>query len=157
MATTSVGPSTLIGTPTRGRPGNYTLEATVIDVNRQSVAATASGIVHPASFYLAARPTGDYFWTGGRAQKIDLLAVRPEEILVGPAARAAARHLVARIRSVQFLGSFTRLGVVLPGDGEVTVECDVAANAFAELGVKEGADLPVAFRPESLRVFPKDG
>ena len=31
------------------------------------------------------------------------------------------------------------------------------SNAFAELGVKEGADLPVAFRPESLRVFPKDG
>ena len=86
-----------------------------------------------------------------------ILAVRPEEILVGPAARAAGRPLVARIRSVQFLGSFTRLGLALPGEGEVMVECDVAANAFAELGVKEGADLPVAFRPESLRVFPKEG
>jgi uncharacterized protein YfaS (alpha-2-macroglobulin family) len=70
--------NTAIGTPSRGRPGNYTLEATVTDVNRQSVAASVSGIVHPASFYLAARPTGDYFWTGGRAQRIDVLAVRPD-------------------------------------------------------------------------------
>ena len=86
-----------------------------------------------------------------------ILAIRPEEILVGPTARAAANALTARVRSVQFLGSFTRLGLGLPGDGEVTVECDVAAGAFAELGVKEGAEIAVALRPEALRVFPKEG
>jgi iron(III) transport system ATP-binding protein len=85
------------------------------------------------------------------------LAIRPEEIIVGPAARALPTHLSARIRSVQFLGSFTRLGLTLGGDGELPLECDVAANAFAELGVKEGAELAVAFRPESLRVFPREG
>ncbi len=81
------------------------------------------------------------------------LAIRPEEIVVGPAARAGENALVTRIRAVQFLGPFTRLSLALSGDGEATLECDVAANAFAELGVSEGADLPLALRADALRVF----
>jgi len=81
------------------------------------------------------------------------LAIRPEEIVVGPAARGARNRLATRIRSAQFLGSFTRLVLVLPGDDGAVLECDVAANAFAELGAKEGGELELALRPEALRVF----
>jgi len=81
------------------------------------------------------------------------LAIRPEEIVVGPAAQTAPNRLVTRIRSVQFLGSFTRLVLTVPGDGDTVLECDVAANAFAELGVKEGDELPLALRSDALRVF----
>ena len=81
------------------------------------------------------------------------LAIRPEEILIGPAARDSENRLVTRIRGVQFLGAFTRLSLVLPGEPETALECDVAANAFAELGAAEGAELPLALKPEALRVF----
>jgi iron(III) transport system ATP-binding protein len=82
------------------------------------------------------------------------LAIRPEEIVVGPGARSGENGMLTRIRAVQFLGPFTRLTLALSGDGETTLECDVAANAFAELGVSEGAELALALRADALRVFP---
>ena len=82
-----------------------------------------------------------------------MLAIRPEEILVGPAAREGENRLLTRIRGVQFLGPFTRLTLALAGDSGTALECDVAANAFAELGVSEGAELTLGLRPDALRVF----
>ena len=64
---------------TEGRPTNARLQATVTDVNRQTVAATATVLVHPASFYIAARPLGnEYFWKAGTPQQIAVLAARPD-------------------------------------------------------------------------------
>ena len=85
-----------------------------------------------------------------------ILAIRPEEIVVGPATQGAPNRLATRIRSIQFLGSFTRLVLFLPGDGERVLDCDVAATAFAALGVAEGGELPLALPSESLRVFRKE-
>ncbi|HEV2056012.1 MAG TPA: putative 2-aminoethylphosphonate ABC transporter ATP-binding protein [Methylomirabilota bacterium] len=89
------------------------------------------------------------------------LAIRPEEITVGPAALHGDNRLTARITAVQFLGAFTRLGLTPVveggGDGRPSLECDVAATAFAELGVGEGADLPIALAPGALRAFPASG
>jgi iron(III) transport system ATP-binding protein len=84
-----------------------------------------------------------------------VLAIRPEEILVGPAAGGENR-LVTRIRAIQFLGPFTRLTLALP-DGTPPLECDVAAGAFAALGAAEGSDLALSLRPDALRVFPAGG
>jgi hypothetical protein len=39
------------------------------------------------------------------------------------------------------------------GDGQATLECDVAATAFTELGVGEGALVAIALDPEALRAF----
>jgi len=86
------------------------------------------------------------------------LAIRPEEIAVGPAAQHGDNRLTARITAVQFLGAFTRLGLTPEveggGAGGTVLECDVAATAFAALGVGEGADLPIALAPDALRAFP---
>ncbi len=84
------------------------------------------------------------------------LAIRPEEIVVGPPARESENRLVTRIRSVQFLGPFTRLSLALPTDGGPGLECDVSANAFAALGAVEGTELALALRPDTLRVFPAE-
>jgi iron(III) transport system ATP-binding protein len=84
------------------------------------------------------------------------LAIRPEEILVGPAAQGSENRLVTRIRAIQFLGPFTRLSLALP-DGTPALECDVAAGAFAALGATEGSELALSLRPEALRVFPAAG
>lgn len=65
-------------TPLKGRPARATIEASVIDVNRQAVANATSFIVHPSSFYIGARPTGtSYFWTAGQAQSVQVIAARP--------------------------------------------------------------------------------
>jgi iron(III) transport system ATP-binding protein len=82
------------------------------------------------------------------------LAIRPEEIRVGAAAgEVADNRVVARVTAVQFSGAFARLSLALPGEGAPELECDLATAALAETGVKEGAELPVALTPESLRVF----
>ncbi|HEU4698621.1 MAG TPA: alpha-2-macroglobulin family protein [Gemmatimonadales bacterium] len=63
----------------KGRAARVTLEATVTDVNRQTVSASAGGLLHPAEFYLGAKPEGtDYFWTAGKPVAIGVIAVRPD-------------------------------------------------------------------------------
>jgi iron(III) transport system ATP-binding protein len=81
------------------------------------------------------------------------LAIRPEEIAVGPSASGAVNSLTARIAGLQFLGPFTRLALSVEGNGQAALECDVAATAFAALGVGEGALIPIALDPEALRAF----
>jgi len=68
-----------LGEPAKGRPALATFEATVKDVNRQTVSASASVIVHPAAFYLGARPESKgYFWTEGTPVTVGVIAVRPD-------------------------------------------------------------------------------
>jgi uncharacterized protein YfaS (alpha-2-macroglobulin family) len=72
-----------LGETLRGRPSHATVEATVVDVNRQTVSAAASVLVHPSDFYLGARPEGPgYFWTAGRPVKVGVIAVRPDGALL---------------------------------------------------------------------------
>jgi iron(III) transport system ATP-binding protein len=85
-----------------------------------------------------------------------LLAIRPEEILVGPAATASGNRVRTRVLGVQFLGPFTRLRLSLDAGTEAALECDVAANAFADLQTAEGGELMLGLKPEALRVFPTD-
>ena len=81
------------------------------------------------------------------------LAIRPEEILVGPGRRRHREPAGHAHPRVQFLGPFTRLSLAL-ADGSPALECDVAATAFAALGAAEGSELALSLRPDALRVFP---
>ena len=61
------------------RAARVTVEASITDVNRQSVGTSASTVVHPAAFYVAARPQGEsWFWKEGDTQRIAVRAVRPD-------------------------------------------------------------------------------
>jgi uncharacterized protein YfaS (alpha-2-macroglobulin family) len=63
---------------TDGRPARVTLQAEVVDANRQTVAGVTSVLVHPADFYIGARPEGSgYFWTAGMPVRVGVIAVRP--------------------------------------------------------------------------------
>jgi hypothetical protein len=84
------------------------------------------------------------------------LGIRPEEVLVGPAARSGPNVVATRVGSLQFMGAFVRLHLALPGRGEPNLICDVAMNALAEMGVKEGAELGAALPPAALRAFPPE-
>jgi hypothetical protein len=55
-----------------------TLEAEVQDLSRQTIAARATAIVHPASFYVGLKRPADWFLAKG-------VAVRPEVVAVEPA------------------------------------------------------------------------
>lgn len=66
-------------TPPNGRPGRVRLQATVTDVNDQTGSASTSVTIHPAAFYLGARPEGEsYFWEGGEEQEVSVIAARPD-------------------------------------------------------------------------------
>src|SRR5439155_1226970 len=68
-----------VAPPAKGLPARATLEATVTDVNRQSVSGAASVTVHPAAFYLGAKPLGQsYLWKAGTPQDVAVIAVRPD-------------------------------------------------------------------------------
>ena len=65
--------------PPKGKASWVTIEATVTDVNRQTVAAQASALVHPAGIYIGAKALGnEYFWTAGKERSVGLIAVTPE-------------------------------------------------------------------------------
>jgi uncharacterized protein YfaS (alpha-2-macroglobulin family) len=66
-----------------GKTARATVQAVVTDVNRQAVGNAVSVLVHPADFYLGARPLGsDYFWKEGTPQRIAVLAAQPGGQLV---------------------------------------------------------------------------
>ncbi|HEU4648034.1 MAG TPA: Ig-like domain-containing protein [Gemmatimonadales bacterium] len=70
-----------LGETVKGRPSVATFDATVKDVNRQTVSASTSVVVHPASFYLGLKPSGkSYFWVAGTPVTVDLIAVRPDGV-----------------------------------------------------------------------------
>ncbi len=81
------------------------------------------------------------------------LAIRPEELVIGAAAREAPNSLVVRVTAVHFLGAFTRLALAVPGDDGAQLECDVAAGALADIGAKEGSEMALALPAAALRVF----
>jgi iron(III) transport system ATP-binding protein len=80
------------------------------------------------------------------------LGIRPEEILVGPAARDAENRIVGRVAALQFMGAFTRLWLHAT-DAAPALECDLPASAVADVGAREGIDLPLALRADALRMF----
>ena len=68
-----------VGAPPKGQPAFINVQATITDVNRQTVSASSGATVHPASFYVGARDAGeDYFWRAGTAVQLNLIAVRPD-------------------------------------------------------------------------------
>jgi alpha-2-macroglobulin len=62
-----------------GRPARVTIDASVVDANRQAVTGSRSVVVHPADFYIGAKPEGSgYFWTAGTPVRIGVITVRPD-------------------------------------------------------------------------------
>ncbi len=70
-------------------------EVAVEDVNRQTVTASATQLLHAASFYLALRDAGrTYWWNTGVPRRVEVLAVRPDGRRVAgvPVRVALVRH-----------------------------------------------------------------
>ena len=115
--------------PPTGRPARADLEVTVTDVNRQTVSTSVSTLVHPAAFYLAAKPLGtEYFWTAGTSQSIAVLAVRPNG---------------ERVRNVRINGAIIRREwhqVNRDRDGYAETVGDWVSDTVARCGLTSAAD-----------------
>jgi iron(III) transport system ATP-binding protein len=140
-----------IGTPAEiyGEPASLFVAGFVGRMNLlQAVADARPGWARLGSLTLRHRPS-PAVRPGGALT----LGIRPEQVRIGTAAREAENRLTARVTSVQFQGSFTRIGLRPASDAGLALECDLSATALAELELKEGAELPVALTPGALRAF----
>ena len=136
-----------LGVPEKGRPARLRVEATVTDVNRQTVTAGTSTVLHPAAFYVGAKPGGDYFWKAGTPQEVGLIAVTPEgRKLPGVAIRGIVVrrewHRVQRERG----GLDEQVGEWVP---DTVARCDVVSGAAAvpcRFTPAQGGSYVVTFR-----------
>ena len=85
--------------PTRLPPGtspaNVTVQISVDDYNRQSVASGASRLLHASNLYIAARDSGSpWYWKPDERRRFQVLAVRPdgERVSGVPIRVAVLRH-----------------------------------------------------------------
>ncbi len=122
-----------------GRPATATVTATVTDANRQTVSAGVSMTVHPASFYIGARTSGNrWFWTADQPVTLELITVRPQgERLSGISVEGVIVrrewHTVRRTR-----------------DGQVDEIGGWVADTVAHCAVRTAADpVPCTFTPPS--------
>ena len=83
------------------------------------------------------------------------VCLRPEDVAVRGVAQGQENVLPARIRELEFLGSFCR-GTLEPaaGAGEAApILADFSINAVRDLGLERGRDVLVRLPPDRLRVF----
>lgn len=64
--------------PSEQGPARYLLEATVQDVDRQTITARRRQTVHPSSFYLGVRPPPRGVLVAGQRIELPVVAVRPD-------------------------------------------------------------------------------
>lgn len=135
-----------------GHPARLTLVATVTDVNRRTVGATTSSVVHPADYYVAARPEGDsWFWTVGAPRVMQVLAVRP-----------TGEHVSGvRVDGVLVRREWHRVRRVRDGDAEMVGEwvADTVARCTVTTtdAAKPCALTPIAAGVHSVIYTARDG
>ena len=140
-----------VGTPAEiyGEPASLFVARFVGHMNLwPAVVEAEAGRARAGALVLRHRPAA-----GVRPGEALTLGIRPEDVRVGSGAREADNRLTARVTGVQFQGAFTRLALAVLGAATLALECDVAAGALADLGLKEGAEVPVALPPDALRAF----
>jgi uncharacterized protein YfaS (alpha-2-macroglobulin family) len=131
-----------------GRPARLTVEAEVVDANRQTVAGVASVLVHPADFYLGAKVegSGGWFWSAGTPVRVGVIAVRPDGRLVPGVAVSGAVvrrewHRVRRERG----GTYDEVGEWV---SDTVATCRLATGtgpAPCAFTPREGGEYTVSF------------
>jgi iron(III) transport system ATP-binding protein len=139
-----------IGTPEEvyGAPATAFVADFVGRMNFLSGTARDAGHVQIGPHVLATRG-GDTALPAGSAVEIGF---RPEAVEIVAAKTKGA--LPATIRDIEFLGAFSRVGLILDGIDHKPLLADVSASIMASLKPVAGAKLGLVLPPEALRVFP---
>jgi len=81
------------------------------------------------------------------------LAIRPEDVVVRNIVATTPNTLSARVRDIEFLGSFCRVEL-MTGGSTTPIVADFSINVVRDLAIDEGKEMRVALPAERLRVFP---
>jgi uncharacterized protein YfaS (alpha-2-macroglobulin family) len=111
------------------RPANYTVEAEVQDVSRQTVAGHASVLLHPASFYVGIG-SRSIFATAGQPIKLDIVAAKPDGSRIsGTAVKLTALNRAWHsVRKKGVNGTYETVSEVVD---EAAGSCDVKTSSDA--------------------------
>jgi iron(III) transport system ATP-binding protein len=91
--------------------------------------------------------------TDGLAQGAPVtVAVRPEDIVVPR--EAGENAFTARVREMEFLGSFFRVELSSESMGDALLRADFSINAVRREQIEEGKELTIAVPRERIRVYP---
>jgi iron(III) transport system ATP-binding protein len=82
------------------------------------------------------------------------VAVRPEDIRLQVEDQDCENSINARVRAMEFLGSFHRLVLELEGLDNFPVVAEVSIHRMRYMSIQEGSLFPVQLPPEFLRIYP---
>lgn len=82
------------------------------------------------------------------------VAVRPEDIRLQVEDQNCENSINARVRAMEFLGSFNRLVLELEGLDNFPVVAEVSIHRMRYMSIQEGSLFPVQLPPEFLRIYP---
>jgi len=142
-----------IGTPTEvyARPAtafvaDFVGKMTFIDAMTKGDGRADAGGVTLVSSALAGNPPG----------RPVRLGFRPEDVQTRNIPADAPNRLSARVKALEYLGSFCRGELAIENAPSVVVTADFSANAIRDLGITDGSVLPIALPPSTIRVFPAE-
>ncbi len=92
---------------------------------------------------------GDGFDSGAEV----MLAVRPEDVLVQGAEGEGENTFQATVMETEFLGSFIRAELALPGVAEQRLRADFSINLVRRLNIEDGGQVTVALPKDRLRLY----
>ncbi|MEM7171597.1 MAG: putative 2-aminoethylphosphonate ABC transporter ATP-binding protein [Pseudomonadota bacterium] len=84
------------------------------------------------------------------------LALRPEDVLVQGVSEERENAIRVQVSEHEFLGSFIRAGLKIPGMGDQTILADISINRLRQQDVSVGTELFVALPADHLRIFAKE-
>lgn len=84
------------------------------------------------------------------------LAIRPEDILLRDVRGDEENALQAKVRVLEFLGSFVRARLDADALGGSTLEADLSINLTREKNLEPGQTLPIVLPRDHLLVYPAD-
>ncbi|MFW6373547.1 MAG: ABC transporter ATP-binding protein [Thermodesulfobacteriota bacterium] len=84
-----------------------------------------------------------------------VLAIRPEDVMIGPNGGADPNTLNGRVEGMEYRGPVFRVGFRLAvGDGrDIRIESEVPTEKIRRLAVREAMEVPVRFPTDRLRVY----
>jgi iron(III) transport system ATP-binding protein len=82
------------------------------------------------------------------------IAVRPEDIVVQGVTAEQENAYEARVRDLEFLGSFVRADLVSEATGEEALRADLSINLMRRQSVADGDAILVRLPRERIRIYP---
>jgi iron(III) transport system ATP-binding protein len=139
-----------VGSPaeTYSRPASAFVADFVGAMNMLDAVVAGPGRVRVGPLTLACSGLGER--AEGRRVRLGL---RPEEVRIRGVEAGAVNAIAVTVELLDFLGPFCRATLRPDAARDLTLLCDLSANAMRDLGIREGQALTVALPPELLRVF----